>query len=74
MVTSEMRSATFLPAPGRKEARTLQARAPSRRSRLAGCTWSPAKGVAAVIASAPIKASIAWQGRMPGVVVIGRDT
>ena len=33
-------------APGRNEARTRQARSPSRRSRLAGCTWSDANGSA----------------------------
>ena len=44
MATSAMRSATRRPRPGRNEARTRQARSPSRRSRLAGCTWSAANG------------------------------
>src|SRR6185369_2848433 len=65
METSAMRSRTVW-RPGRNEARTRQARAPRRRSRLAGWTWSGSKGVSAVIALLAIRASMAWQGKMPG--------
>src|SRR5450432_4101948 len=65
MATIARRSRTVCP-PGRNEARTRQARAPSLRSRLAGCTWSASNGVSAVIAAWAISASMAWQGRMPG--------
>src|ERR1700709_1641223 len=65
MATSAMRSRTVW-RPGRNEARTRHARAPRRRSRLAGWTWSFSKGVSAVIAPLAIRASMAWQGRMPG--------
>ncbi len=68
MATSAIRSATRRPRPGRNEALTRQARAPSRRSRLAGCTWSASNGRAAVTAPLATRASIDWQGKMPALV------
>src|SRR5687768_960732 len=67
MATSRMRSRT-LPCRGRNEARTRHARPARRRSRLAGCTWSSSNGVADVIAPPAIRASMDWQGRMPGTL------
>ena len=44
---------------------TRQQRAPRRRSRLAGCTWSWSKGDEALMAPPAIRASMDWQGKMP---------
>ena len=51
--------------PGRKLARTRQAFAPSRRSRLAGWIWSGSSGRVATSAPAWNSAAISWSGRMP---------
>src|SRR5690606_28761460 len=60
-----MRSSTVCPGPGRKLERTRYATSPSRRSRLAGCTWSASKGGAAMPPAA-CNFSMYRPGKTPG--------
>ena len=60
-----MRSATECEGPGRKLERTRKAVLPSRKSRLAGCTWSISNGREAMIAPSPCSFSINRAGKTP---------
>src|SRR5271165_3188343 len=65
------RSATLVPRPGRKLARTRKASAPRRRSRLAGWSWPGSTGAAAATAPDFMSARMRWRasrpaGRLPG--------